>query len=773
MTVKMGLAVSSAVLLSWALSACTADPLPVGPSGARRSAPPAPHARRGASERIASAIRPSRPFRAEMTRKGVTVLPSRGSAWAFQATPRGFGCEGALVELGDATPAVIGGRVEYERRALREWYVDGPRGLEQGFTIPSPPPCRGRGRHGLMIALGGGLSAAVSQGGRAALLRDASGAEVLRYTDLHVVDASGRELPARIEAREPGLAIRFDDTGARYPVEVDPVMWAQQTELTPSDASVERFGQAVAVSGDTIVVGAPATDGDGLPGEADVFVRSATTWTMQQRLSPNGLPGDSEFGYSVALSGGTALIGAPLSNHDNGDAYVFVRSGASWIQQQVLSGSAAPEVDAFGTSVALNGDTALVGASTATLGAVFVYVLSGTTWIPQQVLTDDTLVGGATSNVLGTSVALDGDTAILGARGVNDDAQGAAYVVVRSGTTWTLQQKLVAGDGTPNDEFGTSVAIAGDTAIVGAPAHASGAGALYVFNRSGATWTQAQELSADPPVSGFGAGVALRDGAALAVGTAGSVYLYTPSAAGLTFLQLLTPDRPVAGTAVALSGTTAVAGAPQIGQGEAFVLTFGSPTGSACTSPDACFSGYCVDGVCCDTSACAAAGPCNGAETCQAGTGTCSVTPINEGMACDVGNACNSSATCNRGVCTGEVQVCAPADACHDFGACDPTSGTCTNPVKPDGQPCPGGTCAAGLCIVPPGEDGGQSDAGVPAGSTAAACQCDTSRSPSSGTLAVALGLLLLGRRRPRHRRPRLHATWRSAGRGQGDRGRT
>ena len=222
MTAKAWLAVPAAVLFSWALPACTTDPLPVEPGRAPRSTPPAPHARRGASERITSAVRPSRPFRAEMTRQGVTVLPSRGSAWAFRATPRGFGCERALVELGDATPTVIGGRVEYERRVLREWYVDGPRGLEQGFTIPSPPPCRGRGRHGVVIALGGGLSAAVSQGGRAARLRDGSGAEVLRYTDLHVVDASGRELPAGIEARGSrrdvhGRSLHRDPGRGRWP----------------------------------------------------------------------------------------------------------------------------------------------------------------------------------------------------------------------------------------------------------------------------------------------------------------------------------------------------------------------------------------------------------------------------------------------------------------------------------------------------------------------------------------------------------------------------
>ena len=293
MTAKAWLRVPAAALFSWALSACTADPLPVEQSRAPSSTPPAPRARRRASERIASAVRPSRPFRAEMTRQGVTVLPSRGSAWAFQATPRGFGCEGALVELGDATPAVIAGRVEYDRRALREWYVDGPRGLEQGFTIPSPPPCRGRGGRGVVIALGSGLSAVVSQGGRAARLHDGSGAEVLRYTDLRVVDASGRELPAGIEARGPGLAIRFDDTGARYPVEVDPLMWGEQEVLTPNSADTASFGQAVAVSGDTIVVGAPGREAWRGPTSSSA---PATTWSLQQGLSASEPRGRLQFG---------------------------------------------------------------------------------------------------------------------------------------------------------------------------------------------------------------------------------------------------------------------------------------------------------------------------------------------------------------------------------------------------------------------------------------------------------------------------------------------
>src|SRR6185437_11159829 len=120
--------------------------------------------------------------------------------------PRRLGCDGALVDAGAARPAEVGDRVEYRRPGIVEWYADTPAGLEQGFTLPFPP-CAGGGR-GVVVELGSGLRAVVSRGGREARLRDASGRDALRYTDLRAADAAGRALPAVLEAREEEIAIR-------------------------------------------------------------------------------------------------------------------------------------------------------------------------------------------------------------------------------------------------------------------------------------------------------------------------------------------------------------------------------------------------------------------------------------------------------------------------------------------------------------------------------------------------------------------------------------
>src|SRR5262249_23032652 len=156
----------------------------------------------------------------------------------------------------------------------------------------------------------------------------------------------------------------------------------------------------------------------------------------------------------------------------------------------------------------------------------------------------------------------------------NASFQGAAYVFVRSGSAWTQQQKLTASDGVTNDAFGTSVALSGDTAIVGADGEASYQGAAYVFVRSGSAWTEQSELTASH-------------------GTAGDAF----------------------GTSVAVDGNTVVVGSPwhSSSQGAAYVLS--SNNGDACSTAAQCASGHCVDGVCCDT-ACGGSIP-NDCQTCS------------------------------------------------------------------------------------------------------------------------------------------------------------
>ena len=304
-------------------------------------------------------------------------------------------------------------------------------------------------------------------------------------------------------------------------------IWSQQTQLTAVDgAAGDYFGWSVAISGDTVVVGAPYDDvgANGNQGAAYVFVRSGATWSQQQQLTAaDGAAGDN-LGTSVTISGNTVAVGAPYdgvgANADQGSAYVFVRSGALWSQQQQLIAVDGAALDYFGWSVAISGDTVVVGAAnddigaTADQGSAYVFVRSGAVWgLQAHVAAADGLAG----DYFGNSVAISGDTVVVGAYyddiGANAD-QGSAYVFVRSGTAWSQQAQLTAADGLVFDRFGTSVAISGDTVVAGAPYDDVGAngnqGSAYVFVRSGTIWSQQQLTAVDGAAADhFGYSVAI------------------------------------------------------------------------------------------------------------------------------------------------------------------------------------------------------------------------------------------------------------------------
>jgi hypothetical protein len=270
---------------------------------------------------------------------------------------------------------------------------------------------------------------------------------------------------------------------------------ATRTELAklvdPDPNAGANFGYSVAVSGDTLIVAAPFFYSAGLArGAAFVYVRVKGAWVFQQELASNIGVG---FGGSVALSGDTAVIGhAPVAGVYPDSAHVFVRSNGVWTQQALLTVTdpAIPYPN-VGTSVAVSGNTALVSGGDS--GSVYVFVRAGTTWTRQAKLVSADLVpytddfGGF---IGGRSVALAGDTAIVGADhakvGANTE-QGAAYVFVRSGNTWAQQAKLTASTGRANSRFGGVVALSGDTALIGP-------GKGYLFNRIGGTWTEQAPL---------------------------------------------------------------------------------------------------------------------------------------------------------------------------------------------------------------------------------------------------------------------------------------
>jgi FG-GAP repeat len=325
-----------------------------------------------------------------------------------------------------------------------------------------------------------------------------------------------------------------------------------------------RFGESVAVSadGNTALIGAPRA------GAVWVFTRSGVAWTQQgAELTPTGGAGSDGFGKDVALSadGNAALIGDPDAS-SSGAAWVFTRSGSTWMQSAELTGVGASKENHFGEGVALSGDgeTALIGGPCSYYGsgnctaAAWVFTRSGETWTQQG--SKLTGAGESADGDFGESVALsaDGGEALIGAPR-ESERHGAAWVFTRSGETWAQQgAKLTAGD-SEYGEFGDSVALSGngEEALIGEPWDDGIVGAAWLFTRSGETWTlQGDKLTGAGEIGlgKFGGSVAIsEDGATMLIGGpngAGAVWPYV-------FMQISLPPE-LTGTGVAASsGPTA------------------------------------------------------------------------------------------------------------------------------------------------------------------------------------------------------------------------
>ncbi len=383
------------------------------------------------------------------------------------------------------------------------------------------------------------------------------------------------------------------------PFVVGSLITSQQKIIAQDGQAGDHFGCSVAISGDTALVG--AYDAADSAGKAYVYVRSGTTWMQQAVLTAaDGRSGD-QFGVAVALSGDTALIGADGAalkpGLGQGAAYIFVRSGASWTQQQKLTASDPADFDHFGSAVALSGDTALVGVphdlvdDHANQGSVYVFARSGTAWSQQAHLTAS---DGAAADWFGYAVALSGDIALVGAA-VDDIAaqydQGSAYIFTRNGAVWTQSAKLTVAEGMKEDRLGYAVALAGDTALVSAVNVDSGKSAVYVFVGSGSSWNrQAQwTVAGGANYDNFGQSVALAGemalvGARPTNGSLGSAYPFTRTdGAWLQEAQLFASDGTSSdqfGSSVSLSGPWALVGAPNatvgshLYQGAAYLYHF-------------------------------------------------------------------------------------------------------------------------------------------------------------------------------------------------------
>jgi len=339
------------------------------------------------------------------------------------------------------------------------------------------------------------------------------------------------------------------DAGAAYIFTKTGTTWTQQQKIQASDAQAgDQFGISVSIDGETVVVGAYAEDTGGADaGSAYVFTRSGTTWTQQQKIQASDLQVSDYFGWSVSISGDTVVVAAnreDTGGTDAGAAYIFTRSGTTWTEQAKIQASDAQATDYFGYSVAISGDTVIVGAwkespGAAAAGSAYIFTRSGTTWTQQaKILASDL----ERNDSFGDSVAIDVDTVVVGARyeDTGDTSAGAAYIFTRSGTTWTEQSKIQASDAEAQDQFGMTVGIYGDTVVVGAQLEDTGgsnAGAAYVFTRSGTTWTQQTKIQASDAqiASYFGNSVGIY-GDTIVVGAhredtggndAGAAYIFT------------------------------------------------------------------------------------------------------------------------------------------------------------------------------------------------------------------------------------------------------
>ena len=350
-----------------------------------------------------------------------------------------------------------------------------------------------------------------------------------------------------------GAAYIFKSAGAgKWPQ-------TETQKLFASDGQADRFGDSVAISGDYAIVGAAL--GDGVvagTGAAYIFKKDPVTgWpqTETQKLFASDGATSDRFGDSVAISGDYAIVGAYRDDNSGGNgagaAYIFFKDGSgNWSQTQKLLASDGQADDFFGYSVAISGDYAIVGAFGVDggnyTGAAYIFFNDGSgNWTQTQKLTAS---GGQVDDRFGRSVAISGYYAIVGAYGVSGGVNtGEAYIFEKDPVTgWPENetQKLTASDGQPDDRFGYSVGISGDYAIVGANwddnSGGSQAGAAYIFNRNcvnnlGDPWGQVQKINGSDAGDRFGISVAF-DGLNGIVGAnlvdyegmnnAGAAYIY-------------------------------------------------------------------------------------------------------------------------------------------------------------------------------------------------------------------------------------------------------
>jgi hypothetical protein len=560
-----------------------------------------------------TARNPAQGFSARFSRGGATVQVGRAR---LGMTLSAHGYADALRPTAPANPVARANRVTYAHGPVTEWWVNGPLGLEEGFDVARRPPAAA-GRLTLSVAITGDLTARMEGG---SVLLSGRGAS-LRYGGLVADDARGRRLPARLGLEPGGIRITVDDRGAAYPLRIDPVLRESAVLAASPAAHLDEVGWSVAASGDTIVVGAPFRGGHGA---ALVFVKPRSGWSgLRTQAATLTAPGTVRFGWSVAISGPTVVVGAPghfqePGVHPPGDAYVFVRPRSGWAGKRGPAARLTPTTlaagDVLGETVAVSGNTAVVGApghdvgGRTDQGAAYVFTRPGSGWSATR-RQSATLEGsdGHRFDASGSYVAISGDTVAVSARQhrISRLRLGQAYVFTRPRSGWAGTRHETARLRSPRriGAFGTSVGVSDRTVVVGEglPDYSGPFGDAWVFVRPDAGWRSTRTATAtlrtpdhataatcgvkgeSGAPQGYGSSIAISGGmvvvSAAPYGGSGPDFkgkacVFTRPASGwsgtITKATTLTPSggRPrdlfasAGATQLAVSGHTVVAGAP-------------------------------------------------------------------------------------------------------------------------------------------------------------------------------------------------------------------
>lgn len=497
---------------------------------------------------------------------GAVRLASSSSADSWKGTFRYQGASaGSRLEY-------VGTKLTYHHPdGVVEWFDNREDGIEHGFKLQDRPS--ENGSRTLQISTEGLVA---RQSGEGLVLSSEDGRDVLAYSGLKVWDATNRPLEAHLEAKPAGYQIIITDRDAVYPVSVDPLYTRATAKLGPivtgdGDAA-DYFGHSVATDGQTLLVGA---SNDNVEGSAYFFSRINSEWVFQTKVTAPDAHARDEFGFSAAVQGNIAVIGAPGTSNEG--AYVYEKSATGWAFVAKLT-PAYPGTRGgyFGASVALDHGMILVGAggypnnSASGFGKGYVFFFGKTDgiWTRQATLEDP---DGLNGDEFGHSVALDGSNAFIGKPG---NGAGQVLVFTKQANGWNLTVRLNGAKA--GDRFGSSVAADGSALVVGAAkadtAAGVDAGSAQVFRKSEDQWLPESILNHTGAVAGdgFGQSVAIEGnrilvGAPQASNTFGNASVYEKS--GSTWIQksVLAPyystPSGMSGWSVALSGDIALAGA--------------------------------------------------------------------------------------------------------------------------------------------------------------------------------------------------------------------